>query len=52
MSRATSVIDPDFTEGWFKRGYNWRATATVEQQITNNMAVAATYARRSTETSR
>lgn len=42
---TTSVIDPHFTEGWFKRGYNWRTTASVEQQITNNMAVAATYAR-------
>ena len=42
---STSVIDPDFTDGWFKRGYNWRATASVEQQIGNRFAVAATYAR-------
>ena len=42
---SQSVIDPNFTQGWFKRGYNWRATATVEQQLTNNLAVAATYAR-------
>jgi hypothetical protein len=41
---SQSVIDTHFTEGWFKRGYNWRATATVEQQLNNNLAVAATYA--------
>ncbi|HLG56519.1 MAG TPA: carboxypeptidase regulatory-like domain-containing protein [Vicinamibacterales bacterium] len=41
---STSVIDPSFTQGWFKRGYNWRATASVEQQIANGLAVAATYA--------
>jgi hypothetical protein len=42
---TTGVIDPEFTNGWFKRGYNWRATASVEQQLTNGLAVAATYAR-------
>jgi hypothetical protein len=42
---STSVIDTNFTEGWQKRGYNWRTTASVEQQLSNNMAVAATYAR-------
>jgi hypothetical protein len=41
---STSVIDPSFTHGWFKRGYNWRATASVEQQIASGLAVAATYA--------
>jgi len=42
---SQSVIDTNFTQGWFKRGYNWRATATIEQQLTNSLAVAATYAR-------
>jgi hypothetical protein len=42
---STAVIDKNFTEGWFKRGYNWRATASLEQQLTNGLAVAATYAR-------
>ena len=42
---TTGVIDPTFTDGWFKRGYNWRATASLEQQLNGNMAVAATYAR-------
>jgi hypothetical protein len=42
---SQSIIDTNYTEGWFKRGYNWRATATVEQQLNNNLAVAATYAR-------
>jgi hypothetical protein len=42
---STSVIDPDFTSGWFKRGYNWRATASIEQQLAPGLAVAATYAR-------
>ena len=42
---STSVIDPNFTSGWQKRGYNWRATASVDQQITNNVAISATYAR-------
>jgi hypothetical protein len=41
----TTVADPDFTSGWFKRGYNWRATASVEQQILNRYAVSLTYAR-------
>ena len=30
---SQSVPDPDFIDGWGKRGYNWRATATVEQQL-------------------
>ena len=42
---STSVIDPNFTEGWFKRGYNWRVMGSVERQITDRVAVAATYAR-------
>jgi hypothetical protein len=42
---STSIIDRKFTNGWFKRGYNWRATASIEQQLTNGLAVAATYAR-------
>jgi hypothetical protein len=42
---STAVIDTDFTSGWFKRGYNWRATASIEQQLTSNVAVAVTYAR-------
>jgi len=41
---SQSVIDTNFTQGWFKRQYNCRATATIEQQLTNNLAVAATYA--------
>jgi hypothetical protein len=41
----TSVPDPDYTDGWFKRGYNWRATASIEQQIVNGLALSATYAR-------
>jgi hypothetical protein len=41
----TTVADPDFTSGWFKRGYNWRATASVEQQLLDRLAVSATYAR-------
>jgi hypothetical protein len=42
---STAVIDENFTQGWFKRGYNWRTTASIEQQITNSVAIAATYAR-------
>jgi hypothetical protein len=41
----TTVADADFTDGWFKRGYNWRATAGIEQQLMNRLAVSATYAR-------
>ena len=41
----TTVANPDFTNGWFKRGYNWRASAGIEQQLTNRLAVSATYAR-------
>jgi hypothetical protein len=42
---STAVIDENFTQGWFKRGYNWRATASIEQQLAPGLAVAATYAR-------
>jgi hypothetical protein len=42
---STAVIDPEYTNGWFKRGYNWRATASVEQQLMPGLALAATYAR-------
>jgi hypothetical protein len=42
---STAVIDKDFTEGWGKRGYNWRATASIEQQLAPGLAIAATYAR-------
>jgi hypothetical protein len=45
FSNSTSVADPAFVSGWGKRGYNWRATATVEQQLSTRMALAATYAR-------
>jgi hypothetical protein len=45
FSENTTVADPDFTNGWFKRGYNWRATASVEQQLMNRVAVSASYAR-------
>src|SRR5262249_46671387 len=41
----TSVPDSDYTDGWFKRGYNWRTTASVEQQLAKGLAVSATYAR-------
>ena len=45
FSENTTVANPDFTDGWFKRGYNWRASAGIEQQLTNRLAVSATYAR-------
>jgi hypothetical protein len=45
FSENTTVANPDFTDGWFKRGYNWRASAGIEQQLTNRFAVSATYAR-------
>jgi hypothetical protein len=42
---STAVNDPEFTQGWGKRGYNWRATASIEQQLAPGLALAATYAR-------
>jgi hypothetical protein len=45
FSNNTTVADPDFTDGWFKRGYNWRASASIEQQLTHRLAVSASYAR-------
>ena len=41
----TTVADPDFTNGWFKRGYNWRFAAGIERQLSNRMAVSGTYTR-------
>jgi hypothetical protein len=45
FTNSTSVADPSFIDGWGKRGYNWRATLSIEQQLTSRMALAATYAR-------
>jgi Carboxypeptidase regulatory-like domain len=45
FTNSTSVPDPSFIDGWGKRGYNWRATATVEHEVMTGVAVAATYAR-------
>jgi len=45
FSENTTVANSDFTNGWFKRGYNWRASAGVEQQLMNRLAVSASYAR-------
>jgi hypothetical protein len=45
FSASTSVGDPNFIDGWGKRAYNWRATATIEQQLSPTFAFAATYAR-------
>ena len=45
FTNSTSVPDPGFIDGWGKRGYNWRATATIEHQLTTGLALAATYAR-------
>ncbi len=42
---STAIIDEAFTQGWFKREYNWRFTTSVEQQLMPGLAVAATYAR-------
>jgi len=45
FSPNTTVADPDFTHGWFKRGYNWRFSAGIERQLLNRMAVSGTYTR-------
>jgi hypothetical protein len=45
FTNSTSVPDPAFIDGWGKRGYNWRATISLEQQLTTGLALAATYAR-------
>jgi hypothetical protein len=45
FANSTSVPDPSFVDGWGKRGYNWRTTATLEQQLMTGVAMAATYAR-------
>ena len=45
FSENTTVENPEFTQGWFKRGYNWRATAGIEQQLMNRLAVSVSYAR-------
>jgi hypothetical protein len=41
----TTVADPDFTNGWFKRGYNWRFSTGIERQLFNRMAVSGTFTR-------
>ena len=45
FTNSTSVPDPSFIDGWGKRGYNWRATATLEHELMTGVALAATYAR-------
>jgi hypothetical protein len=41
---STSIPDPSFVSGWGKRPYSWRATASVERQLMQRLAVSATYA--------
>ena len=45
FSGNTTVPDPDFTSGWFKRGYNWRFSTGIERQLFNRMAVSGTFTR-------
>jgi hypothetical protein len=38
--------DPDLLKGWGKRGFNWEASLSVAQQLTNRISVEGGYFRR------
>jgi hypothetical protein len=41
----TAVPDPDWVNGWGKRGYNWQFQASVDRQLGNRAAVNVGYYR-------
>jgi len=37
--------DPDYTNGWFKRTYNWQTNVTLQQELGRGVALVAGYFR-------
>ncbi|MGH2400790.1 MAG: hypothetical protein ACRDF6_13210, partial [bacterium] len=42
----TRVFDPDFINGWGKRGYNWELGASVQQELLPRVGLSVGYFRR------
>jgi hypothetical protein len=42
---TTTNVDPSVLNGWGKRGYNWQATAMIQQQLMPGAAVSVGYFR-------
>jgi carboxypeptidase family protein len=45
-SIVTTRLDPDVSEGWGKRGYNWEYTASVQHELIARVSLEAGYHRR------
>ena len=45
-SIVTTRIDPDVSEGWGKRGYNWEYTASVQHELIARVSIEGGYHRR------
>jgi hypothetical protein len=43
----TLVHDPTWETGWFKRGYNWETSASIQHELIPRLSVSAAYFRRS-----
>jgi len=46
-STATLRLDPDWTEGWFKRMYQWETSASIQHELLPGASVTGGYVRRS-----
>ena len=42
---AANTFDPDVLSGWYKRPYSMQASATLQQELANNMALTVGYFR-------
>jgi len=45
QSKITTTADPAILNGWQHRGYNWQASARIDQQLMGGVAVTAGYYR-------
>src|SRR5262249_50740476 len=45
QSKVTTRPDPSVVTGWQHRGFNWQATASIQQQLLSGIAVSAGYYR-------
>jgi hypothetical protein len=45
-SIVTTRLDPEVSEGWGKRGYNWEYTASVQHELIARVSLEAGYHRR------
>lgn len=44
--RFSTRYDPEWSQGWFKRGYNWEFSTSVQHELLPRVSVSASYFRR------